>query len=214
MRHRREAFAVAIAIAVLLAGAAFAQSLPRELDRVAARLPQADRARLLQRQQALLAMTPGERDALRARVAAWEALPAPERRRQRETWEAWRALPAAERDRMRVARAAFDALPAAEQAALRASFDALDDQLRRGWLLGPTLGADWPRLHALLSQVGADEQQPLVAALRGLSAQGRSDLAVLAQRTPPAERDALRRNLLALPADARDGWLRSAVDPP
>jgi hypothetical protein len=213
MLMRRGAEFVA-AVLLGLAGAAPAQTLPRELQEVAQRLPAVERERLLQRQQRLSALSPQARGALSARRIEWDALPEEERRARREAWLAWRAIPDDERMRMRAARAAYEALPRDEQTALRARYEALDDAERRGWLLGPGLGRDWPRLHALFAQVPPAERPDLVQALRALSPQGRHDLAVLAQRTPPGERDALRRDLLALPMDARDAWLRSRVDPP
>ena len=114
---------------------------------------------------------------------------------------------------MQAARAAWRALPVARQQALRAQFDALDAGIRRGWLLGPTLGADWPRLHALFAQVPPEEREPLLAALRALSPQALADLGVLAQRTPPQAREELRRGLLAQPEALRAAWLRRKVDP-
>ena len=54
---------------------------------------------------------------------------------------------------------------------------------------------------------------PAMLALRAASPQARADLAVLAQRTPPQERDALRAQWLAVAPDARDAWLRARVDP-
>ena len=80
-------------------------------------------------------------------------------------------------------------------------------------MLWPVLGVDWPRLHALLPQVPGEEREALLVALRALAPQGRNDLAVLAQRTPPEQRQALRDELLAQPAEARDAWLRRRVDP-
>lgn len=161
----------------------------------------------------LAALTPAQSEALQRRVQAWEALPEALRRERREAWQAWRALPAEERQRMRAAREAWRALPVAEQQALRARFDMLDAGIARGWLLGPVLGADWPRLHALFAQVPPQEREVLLEALRALPAQARDDLAVLAQRTPPQDRDALRATLLAQPPAQRAQWLRSRVDP-
>ncbi|HEX2083840.1 MAG TPA: hypothetical protein VHF86_10210, partial [Xanthomonadaceae bacterium] len=95
---------------------------------------------------------------------------------------------------------------------LRARFAQLDESRRHGWLLGPQLGADWERLQPLLMQVPAGQREPLLAALRGMSAQQRADLGVLAQRTPPQDRDRLRRELLAQrPAD-RGRWLVEQLD--
>ncbi|MDH5834288.1 DUF3106 domain-containing protein [Luteimonas kalidii] len=163
--------------------------------------------------QRIAALSPADRAALERRAEAWEALPEPMRRERRETWLAWRALPADERARMHAAREAWLALPVAEQQALRARFDALDAGLRRGWLLGPVLGADWPQLHALFAQVGPDERDALLDALRALPPQARADLGVLAQRTPPQERAALREALMAQPPAQRGAWLRRRVSP-
>ena len=163
--------------------------------------------------QALAALPPEQREALQRRYEAWRALPESMRRERREAWQAWRVLPADERARMRAAREAYLALPVARQQALRARFDGLDAGIRRGWLLGPTLGADWPRLHALFAQVPPDERESLLAALRALPPQALTDLGVLAQRTPPQAREALRRELLAQPDAQRASWLRRRVDP-
>lgn len=161
--------------------------------------------------QAIAALAPEQREALQRRYEDWRSLPEPMRRERREAWQAWRALPADERGRMQAARTAYRALPIARQQALRAQFDALDIGIRRGWLLGPTLGADWPRLHALFAQVPAEERESLLAALRALPPQARSDLGVLAQRTPPQARQDLRRELLAQPQAQRASWLRQRV---
>ena len=82
---------------------------------------------------------------------------------------------------------------------------------RRGWLLGPRLGLAWPRLQPLLMQVPADEREPLLAALHTLSPLQLDDLATLAQRTPPQERDALRRGLLATAQPDRTAWLQERL---
>lgn len=200
--------AVALSCACMAAAA-----MPTALQAVMERLPEAERTRLVERQQRVSALDEAGRRALLQRIADWDALPEAERRSRREGWEAWQALPHDERMRMREARARFDAMAPAEQQSLRERFDALDTNLRRGWLLGPTLGEDWPRLHALFAQVPDDGHAALLLALRQLSLQGRDDLSVLAQRTSPEARDALRNDLLAQPPQARDAWLRRRVDP-
>ncbi|MGN6113707.1 MAG: DUF3106 domain-containing protein, partial [Luteimonas sp.] len=81
--------------------------------------------------------------------------------------------------------------------ALRDAFSAQPGDLQRGWLLGPSLGAAWPRLEPLLQQVPARERDPLLARLRGMDGAGLDALAMLAQRTPPQEREALRQRLLS-----------------
>lgn len=199
----------AFVFALCLAAAAVAQGSPPP----SVALPAQERERLATLRQRLDALADDERAALRVRVAEWDALPEAERRSRRDAWQAWQAIPHDERMRMREARIAFEAMPLERQRELRAAFDALDANLRRGWLLGPALGADWPRLHALFAQVPDDEREALLVALRALSPQGRDDLAVLAQRTPPERRAALRDALLAEPAATRDAWLRRRVDP-
>lgn len=196
--------------ALLLVGGA-AMALPAGLPWAA--LPAADRDRLTARAARLQAMSPAERDAFAARVAAWRALPAPERERRRIAFEAVEAMPHPERARLQQAAAQFAALPDDARQALRLEFDQLDLGLRRGWLLGPTLGAEWPALHPLFAAMPAEQHAPAMLALRAASTQARADLAVLAQRTPPHERDALRAQWLAIAPGARDAWLRARVDP-
>src|SRR3546814_9051813 len=101
-------------------------------------------------------------------------------------------MPEAELRQLRAAAKAYSALQPDRQQELRAKYDALDGSERRGWMLGPVLGADYPKLHSLVSQVPTEQREALLAALRALSPEGRDDLAVLAQRTPQQERDALR----------------------
>ena len=204
-------------LCMLIVGALFAtvaaQSLPPSLQAGAEALPRDLRAQVLERQARLDAMTPAEREELSRRIAAWDALAPGERRARRDGWVAWQALPPAERETLRAAAAAFAALPPDQRQALRARFDALDESERQGWLLGPAIGADWPRLHALFAQVPEAQTAPLRAALRALTPEARADLAVLAQRTPPQARDELRNALLATPVHARGAWLRRQVDP-
>lgn len=124
---------------------------------------------------------------------------------------AWQRLDPVEQRRVREAASAFQALPPARQAELRAQFAALDAMERRGWLLGPALGADWVALQPLFGFVGADEREALLAALRGLGPEARAQLARLAHRTPPQARAALRRELLAQPPERRAAWLEAAA---
>ncbi|WP_199244442.1 DUF3106 domain-containing protein [Lysobacter panacisoli] len=143
----------------------------------------------------------------RARVAQWDALPRAQRDATREGYLAWRALPAAEQVQVQAAAAQFAALPPDVQNAWRAQFDALDRSERRGWLLGPALGADYALLQPLLAQVPEAEHAKLLATLRAMTPQQRRELGVLAQRTPPTGREALRRELLAVSPVDRADWL-------
>ncbi|CAN5581008.1 DUF3106 domain-containing protein [soil metagenome] len=203
--------------ACLLAGAlaagAWAQGVPPTLHKALELLPHAQRVQVLQRQARLDALPASARARLQQRMAAWEALPARERRERREAWVAWQAMSSLEQALLRNAAATFATLPADEQQALRARFEALDASERLGWQLGPVLGVDYPQLHALLAQVPPAQHDPLLATLRSMSPGERADLAVLAQRTPPQDRDALRRDLLSTAQSQRAQWLRRRVDP-
>lgn len=209
---RRASLAI-VAMACLLPANALAQGLPPSLQDSAKSLPPALRAQILERQARLDAMSPDQRTRLLQRVAAWDALPPAEQRARREAWSAWQALPPAERATVRAAASAYAALPADRQQALRARFDALDESERQGWQLGPALGADYPRLHALLAKVPQHQRDQLLVALRAMTPAERDDLAVLAQRTPPQARDELRNALLSTAAHNRAIWLRRQVDP-
>lgn len=145
------------------------------------------------------------------RIAAWQALPAHERAMLRERWDAWQNLPVAQQAAVLDAAATFNALAPDVQQALRLEFAALPGEEGRGWLLGPRLGSAWPRLGPLLMQVPAAEREPLLVVLHQLSPLQLGDLATLAQRTPPQERDALRRELLSTAEANRTAWLRERL---
>jgi len=206
---RAERAGLAVLLALLLATTA--RALPPELRERLPQLPAAMQHTLLARDAQWQAMTPAQQRALQQRLAAWHALPPSQRRERREVWQAWRALPAADRLQVRAAAIAFAARPLPEQQALRAEFAQLDASERRGWRLGPALGSAFVALQPLLLQVPEAERLPLLDALRALTPAQRSDLGVLAQRTPPLQRDALRRALLSTAQVNRDGWLQSEL---
>ena len=161
-----------------------------------------------QRQARLQAMTPEQRVQFGQRLAAWNALPSHEREQRRARYQAWLQLDANERVSLRALAAQVEAFPPERKQALRAQFDALDDVQRHGWQLGPALGRDYAALHPLLAYVPAPQRLPLLARLRSMDEQQRADLAVLAQRTPPQDRQALRSELLAVPPSEVAAWLR------
>jgi hypothetical protein len=147
------------------------------------------------------AQSPAQRSELQRRIAAADASPRPERGALRERWDAWQRMPEAERADVRRALAAYAVLPADAQRALHEAFDAQPLDLQHGWLLGPMLGERWPRLQPLLQQVPASERDPLLARLHAMDAASLDALGVLAQRTPPQAREALRQEML----DGRGG---------
>lgn len=207
--RRTDRIAVLVAAGLaLVAGSVFAA--PSVLDdyaRIGPQLQPLQRAQLRQRAATWTGWTAAERADFSARAAAWDALPPSPRGERRERYRAWQALPPQERAMVRAAMRRHAALPLEEQLVLRAQFDALDRSHRRGWLLGPTLGADYPALQPLLAQVPAADHAALLQVLRAMTPQQRVDLAVLVQRTPPQERDNLRRALVSTSAANRQQWL-------
>lgn len=141
----------------------------------------------------------------------WLALPREQRLEWRARYEAWQALDGASQQRIRQAAADFAGLPVEQQQALRQRFASLDTLSQRGWRLGPELGRDYPALQSLLGFVSEPQRKPLLALLRSLDAGQREQLVRLAQRTPPQDREALRSELLALPAAQRRTWLQQRV---
>lgn len=167
-------------------------------------------ARALQDQRAvrLQAMSSEQRMQFGQRLAEWKALPLAEREDRRARYQAWLQLEEAERLRLRAVAAEIAMFPPQRQQALRAQFDALDASQRRGWRLGPALGADYEKLQPLLAFVPPAQRLPLLASLRAMTAEQRAGLAALAQRTPPQDRQALRAELLAQPEGQREAWLQ------
>ncbi|HCR33498.1 MAG TPA: hypothetical protein DIV57_09005, partial [Stenotrophomonas sp.] len=63
-------------------------------------------------------------------------------------------------------------------------------------------------LHGLFGLVPPEQREAALAALRQLSPAQLTQLTLVAQRTPPQERDAVRSAFLAVPAAERDAWLK------
>ncbi|WP_295567148.1 DUF3106 domain-containing protein [uncultured Stenotrophomonas sp.] len=143
-----------------------------------------------------------------AAPASFAQLDAPQQRQRRADYAAWRALPESERERIRQAAGRFNALPADQQQRLRQQFQAQDQAFREGWRLGPQLGLEFPKLHGLFGFVPPEQREAALAVLRQLSPAQLAQLTLVAQRTPPQERDAVRGAFLAVPAAERDTWLK------
>jgi hypothetical protein len=125
--------------------------------------------------------------------------------------EAWQQLDAIEQAQVRAAAATLQSQDPEVRAGLRTRFEGLDGMERAGWLLGPTLGADYIALQPLIGFVDEDERGPLLSALRALTPQQRARLGELSARTPPAGREQLRRELLTTPPAGRGRWLEQRV---
>ena len=192
---------------------AFARMLPllAWLDAASAD-PQAADAVRLPVLLAPAAVTPTDAAAdLARRLQAWDALPPAQRGTRRGAWQAWRALAAGERVRLRMIAARLRLLAAEDQAALRTRFEALPPDARRGWWLGPKVGRDWPRVAALFAFAPESQRDALLALLRAADAEDIDALERLAQITPPEARDALRLDLLRVPAAQRRTWMLAKV---
>ncbi|PZP60452.1 DUF3106 domain-containing protein [Pseudoxanthomonas winnipegensis] len=159
----------------------------------------------------LAALSAPARHAFADRMVAWDGLPPLERARRRAEYADWLALDPATRTRLQQAAATLATLPPAQQQALLARFGQLDRSEQAGWRLGPDVGADFARLQPLLAYMPQAEIAPMRAVLRQLTAPQRADLAVLAQRTPPQDRDALRQALIATDPAARGAWLQERL---
>ncbi|TAA40171.1 DUF3106 domain-containing protein [Pseudoxanthomonas winnipegensis] len=159
----------------------------------------------------LAALSTPARHAFADRMVAWDRLPPLERARRRAEYADWLALDPATRSRLQQAAATLATLPPAQQQALLTRFGQLDQSEQAGWRLGPDLGADFARLQPLLAYMPQAEIAPMRAVLRQLTAPQRADLAVLAQRTPPQDRDALRQALIAADPAGRGQWLQERL---
>ena len=183
--------------------------LPQAAGAAIAGVPAPLQAPLRARAARWFAWTPAQQAAYRQRQAQWEAQSPALRAEQRMRYDAWLALEDDTRRQVVDAMQAYDALAPEQREGLRANFIAQDASAQRGWLLGPALGADYPKLQPLLAQVPETEHAALLRVLRALSPSERIDLARLVQRTPPQEREALRRTLLSTAATARAAWLQA-----
>lgn len=141
----------------------------------------------------------------------WQQLSPEQRRQRRADYAAWRAMSEAERQRVRQAAERFAALPPAKQQELRDSFNAQDRAFRDGWRLGPLLGEHFGRLQGMFGYVPEDQRQATLVALRQLTPSQVAQLTLVAQRTPPQQRDAVRTEFLSVAPSQRDAWLTRQV---
>ncbi|WP_161964742.1 DUF3106 domain-containing protein [Xanthomonas arboricola] len=140
--------------------------------------------------------------------ARWAALTPAQQADLRARYAAWKDLTATDRVVLRQARERLHSLPEDQQRALRTQFSAMDRLHRDGWRLGSQVGAFYPQLQPLIGYVPVDQRERLLAVLRSLDAGQLEQLAVLAQRTPPQDRDGLRDALLAEAPATRSAWLK------
>ena len=167
---------------------------------------------LLARDAQWQAMTPAQQQALRQRIAAWDAMPPAQRRERRDALAgvagaAAGGSPAGSRRRHRV-RGAGRCRAAARCA--RNSRNSMPATTTAG-----CSGPRWAAVRAGCSRCCCRCRRRSACrcwtALRALTPAQRADLGVLAQRTPPLQRDALRRAAVVHRAVNRGGWLQSQL---
>jgi hypothetical protein len=169
------------------------------------------RASLVRQARDWLARSADQREQLRAALVAWDKLPAPEHARQRTPFAAWERLDETDRAWVRLAAARVASLPAAEQQSLRAQFAASPSDTQALWWLGPGLGQELAPFSSLFAYLPESERPALLQVLRGLDPDARADLGLLAPRLTEARRQALRRDLLAAPAEQRSELIRERL---
>ncbi|WP_311240646.1 MULTISPECIES: DUF3106 domain-containing protein [unclassified Xanthomonas] len=177
------------------AGIAGAQALPAALDESGHTEPAS-------------ASAPAAAPSAAQQRARWAALTPAQQADLRARYAAWKDLTATDRVVLRQARERLHSLPEDQQRALRTQFSAMDRLHRGGWRLGSQVGAFYPQLQPLIGYVPVDQRERLLAVLRSLDAGQLEQLAVLAQRTPPQDRDGLRDALLAEAPATRSAWLK------
>lgn len=184
----------------------------KEISDLLPRLQPEVRAGLERRAGQWTGWSAAQREAFQERMKAWDDMPRIERDAARERYLAWQALPASERASVMAAATRYQELSAGERLALREAYEALDGSERRGWMLGPELGRDYPALQPLLAQVPLEEHAALLRVLRAMTPSQRRDLAVLVQRSSPQDRDRMRSELAAVEQAEISAWLWDRLD--
>lgn len=207
-----------LVLAALLAGAAMAQewldlepevrALLEPVRTAWDALPAAERRRIHDQASRWLAASPAQRDVLRERYRGWLERSAAERLDLRQRLLAWETLGEDERAALREARARFESLPEAERNRLRARFAELTPAQRRAFLLPAAQREAADLALRLFPYVPESEREETLQMLSALGEEGRAALDARSRRLSPVARDALRRDLLALPPEQRLARLR------
>jgi hypothetical protein len=166
-------------------------------------LPAAHRQQLLDNAALWQQLDPPAQARLLARLREWQELPAPLRNRVRDRHAIYRALDPATRDAVQQQYHRWQAADDEQRERLLIAFQALPPDKRRALLLAD----DQRDLATLARQVFAyvpdGERHATLQMLESLDAGARTHLLQLARRLAPWQRETLRQELLALPADRR-----------
>ena len=187
------------------------QALLTSAREVWAELDLSTRRGLLQQARDWIARTAPERERLRADLLTWDRRPAPEHARRRTPMAAWDRLDATDQAWVRQAAARVASLPAGEQQALRAQFAESPPDTQSLWWLGPGMGQELAPFSSLFAYLPEADRPALLQVLRELDPDARADLSLLAPRLNEAQRQALRRELIAAAPAERAALIRARL---
>ena len=172
-------------------------------------LDEATRGRLLRGAERWNQLSTEERAAAAKRMAWWRSLPAERQAQIRRSFESFKALPPDQQRRIRQTFKRFQNLPIEQRLALLKRFEGMSDSEREAFMLGARAkgaGIPWRQLWGPIPR---DEIRALVAMTQGLDQPLKLKLAELLKRTPEAERQGLRKRLLAMGFAEREAFLRA-----
>lgn len=185
-------------------------SLPEEQRRLLAgwaqtwpRLPETARRQLAMNAQLWLALDETQRQLLTERIAAWDAMPAAERLAPRARFDAWQQLGPEGRATARAAATWLAQASPEQQQELADTFQALPLNQQSRFLRDAATRDVFDTIDAVFPFVPETARTETLALVRALQPAARTALREQAKRMSPQQREALRKKLLALPADAR-----------
>ena len=174
-------------------------------------MPLEQRAQLLANAERLRKLPPEQREQLKHKLDQWQAMPADERARLRERFQAFQAMPPGEQDRLRREFERFNNLPPQERQRLRREFEQMSPEQRRAFMLGAKARQAAEVARRLFAFVPPEERQATWDMLQRLSREDRRRMRELVRRMPPWQREELRKELLATPAEGRSDYLRQRL---
>jgi hypothetical protein len=148
---------------------------------------------------------------LMQRLQQWLAFPAEARQQLRERHAVLGTLSVAEQQAVRRRAAELATMPADERLALRSRFAALRPDQRRALLTDATKQDIAEIAQRVFAFVPAEARADTLALVEQLSPADRELLQQIARRQAPWQREALRLELLRLPADKRSAYLRNGA---
>lgn len=165
--------------------------------------------RLIRGAERWVGMSSEQRAQAAKRMGWWRSLP-PERQAQiRQRFEEFKNLPAEQQQRIRQTFNRFKNLPPEQRAALLERFQSMSPSEREAFMLGARAGNGGIPWRQLWGPIPRDEIRPTIAMTMALEPALRQRLAQLVERTPQADRGALRQRLIAMGFAEREAFLRS-----